>query len=138
MLKIFNYIPITSYIMLVYFLVAYIPSLGLEFWSREMLNFTMLSQTSFRLSWGGAFIISSLIALYIEISFSARSATNAIVNHVISLLLFIMGFALFLMVDKAATLEFLILVIIMLIDVAAGLTLSIRSAKSASSMNDLS
>ena len=67
MLKIFNYIPITSYIMLVYFLVAYIPSLGLEFWSREMLNFTMLSQTSFRLSWGGAFIISSLIALYLEI-----------------------------------------------------------------------
>jgi hypothetical protein len=77
---------------------------------------------------GDMLVIAGLALLFVEIV-SASSRVVSVVNHGLSLLVFVICVIEFLLVPQAGTPEFLFITIMTLIDVVAGYTVSIGTAR---------
>ena len=74
-------------------------------------------------------VILGIFLLYIEILKATRLSTKAIMDHVLSFILFIAMVVEFIAAEKAATATFLILIALSFVDVIGGFTISIRTAQ---------
>ena len=77
---------------------------------------------------GDMLVIAGLALLFVEIV-SASSRVVSVVNHGLSLLVFVICVVEFLLLPQAGTPEFLFITIMTLIDVVAGYTVSIGTAR---------
>jgi hypothetical protein len=77
---------------------------------------------------GDILVIAALALLFVEIA-SASARTASVVNHALSLIVFLVCVIEFLLVPACGVPEFLFITLITLIDVVAGYTISIRTAR---------
>jgi len=93
------------------------------------------SEAELFLTFGDIFVILGLVALFFEIIKSARLGPGTVVDHMLSTAVFIVALIIFLLVPAFGTSAFLLLTVIALIDVVAGYTVSIFSARRDYSVN---
>lgn len=115
-------IPLAIYNMVVFLL----PGLA---WSDRVSSIRMLSGVEWTMTIGDMLIFIALVALFIEIIKSTRSGMKSVVDHGLSTLVFIAALVEFLAVKEAATSAFAILLVICLVDVIAGYSVTIRTAQ---------
>jgi hypothetical protein len=109
-----------------YNMVAFL--LSLEF-STPLFNVPLLSGRSMSVNTGDVLVILAVLLLYLEILKATRLSSKTIMDHVLSMILFL-GMAIeFIAVQRAATSTFLILVALAFVDVIGGFTISIRTAQ---------
>ncbi len=89
----------------------------------------MLSGGVWTFTWGDFILLVTLFLLFIEIVKSTYTSTSTLVDHALSMLVFIAMGMEFLMVPEAATSVFFLIVTAGLIDVVAGYTIGIRVAR---------
>ena len=89
----------------------------------------LLSQGVWTFRWGDLIILITLILLFIEIVKSTYTTTSTLIDHGLSMLVFIACGVEFLVVPQAATSVFFIIMAATLIDVVAGYTIGIRVAR---------
>jgi hypothetical protein len=75
------------------------------------------------------FVVLGLFLLYLEILKSTRTGRGQIVEHIVSMLVFIGCLLLFLLVAKTGSTTFLLITVMSAIDVIAGFTVSIVAAR---------
>ena len=92
---------------------------GVSFWSGKSMDVSM----------GDVLVLVALLLLYLEILKSTRLSSRTIIDHVLSIILFIAMVIELIAVQRAATSTFLILVAISFVDVIGGLTVTIRFAR---------
>jgi uncharacterized membrane protein YqhA len=97
-------------------------------WEDVILRLDMVSGASFTLSMGDVLIVISLVLLFVEILKATRTGASTIVDHLLSTLVLIAFLVEFLLVAQASTSTFFILMVVTLIDVVAGYSVSIRNA----------
>jgi hypothetical protein len=97
-------------------------------WEDVILRLDMMSGASFTLSMGDVLIVISLVLLFVEILKATRTGASTIVDHLLSTLVLIAFLVEFLLVGQASTSTFFILMVVTLIDVVAGYSVSIRNA----------
>lgn len=114
-------IPITIYAILTY--ITPVP------WESELTSIRMISGGVWKVTLSDLMVALSLICLFFEIFKSTRHGTRAIVDHMLSTVVLICAIVGFLLIDKAATSTFAIIVLICLVDVIAGYVVSIRTAQ---------
>ena len=73
-------------------------------------------------------VLVALFILFIEILKSTRTGSSSVVDHMLSTLVFVLFLVEFLLVSGASTSVFFTLMVITLIDVMAGFSVSIRAA----------
>ena len=98
-------------------------------WSAPIFTIQMVSQARWTLTLGDLMIVASLVLLFIEILKATRTGMGSIVDHILSTLLFVAYLIEFLLVRETATSVFFILMVISLIDVIAGYSVTIRGAR---------
>src|SRR5215510_5148713 len=96
---------------------------------QTMFSVPLLSGKSMDVSSGDLLVLFAVLLLYAEILKSTRFSTKAIVDHVLSIILFIVMIVEFIVAEKAATSTFLILTALSFVDVVGGLTITIRTAQ---------
>ena len=102
--------------------------LSLEF-STPLFNVPLPSERSMSVNTGDMLVILAVLLLYLEILKATRLSSKGIMDHVLSMILFL-GMAIeFIAVRQAATSTFLILVALAFVDVLGGFTISIRTAQ---------
>ncbi|NML75751.1 hypothetical protein HHL25_16595 [Rhizobium sp. S-51] len=101
---------------------------GVAVLSDQLMAQSMLSGAVWTLSVGDALILAALAVLFVEILKATRNSSGSLLNHMLSMLVFIAFLVEFLLVKGAATQTFFILMTIALIDVIGGFAVSIRSA----------
>lgn len=89
----------------------------------------MISGVEWVLSKGDAIVLLAVTFLFLEILKSTSTGTATIINHGISLLLFIICLVQFLLMPNFATSTFFILMSMTLLDVLAGVIVTIVSAR---------
>ena len=89
----------------------------------------MLSNATWSFTLGDLIIIFSLALLFMEILKATRTGGNSLVDHSLSTLVFVVCLIEFLTVREAATSVFFIIMMICLIDVIAGFSVTIRAAR---------
>lgn len=94
----------------------------------EILSLSMLSGAVWTLSMGDLFILVALAVLFVEILKATRHGSGSLINHMLSMLVFVAFLIEFLLLQGAATQIFFILMIITFIDVVGGFAVSIRTA----------
>jgi hypothetical protein len=98
-------------------------------WNREIWHFHMASEGDWVLTLGDAIVAAAIVILLIEMLRAARRATRpSIPDHVRSMILFVAMLVEFLTVKAVASSTFFLLLVISFVDVAAGFSVSIRSA----------
>ena len=91
-------------------------------------NIRLPSGAAWSVTAGDILVVSGLALLFVEIV-SASSRVVSVVNHGLSLLVFVICVIEFLLVPQAGTPEFLFITLMTLIDVVAGYTVSIGTAR---------
>jgi hypothetical protein len=89
----------------------------------------MMSGTAWTVSTGDMLVAFAIFLLYLEILKAARYGTKAIMDHLLSMILFVGMLVEFIMVKEAATSTFFILLALSFVDVIAGFSVSIRTAQ---------
>jgi hypothetical protein len=99
------------------------------FFHAPMLTITMIKGASWSFSRGDLIILVTMLCLFIELVKSTYTSTASLVDHGLSMLVFIASLVEFLVVNAAATSPFFFILVGALIDVIAGFTIGIRVAR---------
>jgi hypothetical protein len=113
----------------IYNIVAFIFRLPGDNWTAPVTTVRMISGQDWVVTWEDALIALSILLLAVEIIKSTRVGMRAIVDHMLAMVLFIAMLVEFLLVDRAATSTFFLMMIITLVDVLVGFTVSVRSSQ---------
>lgn len=95
----------------------------------EALTIPMLSGTGLALAWGDLLLLLAVACLLVEIIKSTRTTAPAIINHMLSMGLFIVCLIEFLLLRSFASPTFFLLTAIVLLDAMAGMVVTIVSAR---------
>ena len=97
-------------------------------WESQIFSVPMVSGFPWVLTWGDLMIILGLVFLFFEILKSTQSGRTSVLEHMLSTVVFVVYLIEFLLIGAAATSVFFILMVMSIIDVVAGFTVSITSA----------
>ena len=84
---------------------------------------------SWKFTWGDLLIIITLVMLFVELLKSTYSTTSSLVDHALSMVVMIICLIEFLLVPKAATSVFFVILFSTMIDVIAGYTIGTSVAR---------
>jgi len=101
---------------------------GIASLSTVVTSLQMLSGAVWTMSLGDVLIVIGLVFLFVEILKASRNGRGSLVNHMLSLLVFVGYLVEFLLVRNAATQIFFILMTITFVDVVGGFAVAIRTA----------
>ncbi len=94
-----------------------------------LFEFDLPSQRRISMPVGDAFILASVFFLYVETFKATRTSVLSIIDHALSLLVFVIFLIEFLVVPRLGNTTFLIMTIASLMDVVMGFTVTISTAK---------
>ena len=97
-------------------------------WTSPVTTVHMMSGVDWVLTWQDIFLAFSIFLLWVELIKSTRVGMRSAMDHVLSMALFIAMLVEFLLVQRAATSTFFLLMAIALVDVLAGFIVGMRSA----------
>lgn len=104
-------------------------STGIEGMNSTIFSVTLLSKGVWNFTWGDFILLVTLVLLFIEIVKSTFTSTSTLIDHALSMVVFVAILIEFLMVPQAATSVFFLILVAALIDVIAGYTIGIRVAR---------
>lgn len=97
--------------------------------SGEALSFLLPSGSSWSMNWGEVVIAVGLLFLFIDLLKATGTGAATVANHALSMLVFVGCLVLFLMVGTFGTTVFFMLILMALLDVIAGFTITIIAAR---------
>jgi hypothetical protein len=97
-------------------------------WETEIFSVGMMSGGVFTMTLGILLIVIGLLLFFVEIVKSTRTSNASVVDHLLSTFVFVAFLVEFLLVKGAAHPVFFTLMVITLIDVLAGFSVSLRAA----------
>ncbi len=92
-------------------------------------NVPMMSGDVWGLTLGNIFVIVSLIFLFIEIAKATRTDSSSIINHGLSLVVFVICLLEFLLIGGFGNSTFFLITCMTMLDVIAGFTVTISTAR---------
>lgn len=120
-------LPLTLISLALYNLIAF-GLIGSGF-GQALYQAQLMSGGQWTFTLGDGLIVISLIFLFFEVLKATRTGAGSILDHLLSTFVFIAFLVEFLLVAEAGTSVFFILLVIAFIDVVAGYSVSIRSAR---------
>ena len=119
-------IPVLAVIVVIYNILVFFfeGSLNAILW-----NVTLISGAKWAFSVSDLLLSISVIFLFLEIAKSTRTSTATVVDHTLSLLLFIICLVEFIVVPQVGNSVFLLITLMCLLDVIAGFTITISTAR---------
>jgi hypothetical protein len=111
----------------IYNMIAFLtPSLA---WTDHVATIHLISGKDWTVTPEDILLALSILLLSVEIMKSTRMGMRAIIDHVLSMVLFIAMLVEFLLVMQAGTSTFFILMVICLVDVMTGFIVTVRTAQ---------
>jgi hypothetical protein len=98
-------------------------------WGDVLLSVPMQSGATWVITLGDSLIALSLVFLFVEVLKATRTSVRSMFDHLLSTVIFIAALVEFLLVPQAATSVFAILLVMTLVDVMAGWSVSLRAAR---------
>ncbi len=110
----------------IYNIVAFLFGSG---FTDTLFNVRMISGAEWGVTTSDILVLLGILLLFVEILKSTRMGMRAIVDHILSFVLFVAMLAEFITVGKAATSTFFVLLALSFVDVVSGFSVTIRTAQ---------
>lgn len=119
-------IPLLLFLLIAYFVVVFFtgPELTTQLFSLDMVSGAVWTFTVSDL-----FLVVGLVLLFIEIVRATGTSQSSIINHGLSMMVFILCLVAFITVPEAATSTFFFITSLALLDVVAGFSVTITTAR---------
>ncbi len=98
-------------------------------WNDKVATIHLISGTDWLVTSEDILLAFSILLLALEIMKSTRMGVRTIIDHILSMILFIVMLVEFLLIKQAGTSAFFILMVISLVDVLAGFIVTVRTAQ---------
>lgn len=98
-------------------------------WNSELWHFRMVSGGEWGITAGDAMIAGAIVILLLEMLKAARVGRRTVIDHVLSMVLFVGMLIEFMTVREVASSTFFLLLVISFVDVAGGFAVSIQAAR---------
>jgi hypothetical protein len=98
-------------------------------WTAQLTTLHMMSGQDWVMTWEDMLVAFAILLLSVEIMKSTRIGLRTVIDHILSMGLFIVMLVEFLLVREAGTSTFFLLMMISLVDVLAGFIVTIRSSQ---------
>ena len=119
--------PLLLIIFAIYNIIAFLmPGVS---WAAPLTHVHMVSGAEWTMSAGEILIAFAVLLLFGEMLKSTRIAMRTVLDHALSLLLFLAMLVEFLLVGQASTGTFFLLLVISFVDVIGGFAVALRSAQ---------
>jgi hypothetical protein len=119
-------IPLLIIPFAIYNIIAFLLGVG---FTDTLFTVRLFSGADWGVSTSDILLAFALLLLFLEIMKATRLGSRSIMDHLLSLMLFLAMLAEFVMVRAAATSTFFLLVTISFVDVIAGFSVTIRTAE---------
>lgn len=117
-----------------YNMIAFLtPGVG---WTAPVATVHMMSGQDWVLTWEDILLAFAIFLLWIEIIKSTRIGPRSVMDHILAMALFIVMLVEFLLVQRAATSTFFLLMTIALVDTLAGFIIGMRSLRQRIEIDD--
>lgn len=113
---------------LIYNVVAFISGMDPSVWNTQLFTIPMVSGVPWSLTAGDLMLVLGLGCLFFEMLKSTNSGRSSIVEHMLSTVVFVIFLVEFLLVGFCSSSTFFLLMIMALLDVVAGFSISITAA----------
>jgi hypothetical protein len=100
-----------------------------EIFRRPLFAIPLPSGGRWVFSWGDLIILLTMFLLFIELIKATFTSTSAMIDHGLSMLVFIACLVQFIITKQAATSVFFFIMVAALIDVVAGFSIGMRTAR---------
>lgn len=121
-----NTLPLMVLVVLAYVIVVMVVGLDL---AMPLFELTMVSTAVWTITLADLLIVSGLGLLFLEMVGATRTDTSSIINHGLSMVVFIGCIIAFVVFPQFATSTFFIITLLALLDVVAGFTVTIVTAR---------
>lgn len=122
-------LPLLVFVVGFYHLIVLIGVAGLGGITSVVLSLPLVSGATLALTTGDLLVLAGLVLLYIEIFKATRTSTASIVDHLLSMALFVICLVEVIVLPGFGTATFVILTLMTAIDVVAGFTVTISGAR---------
>ena len=123
-----RFVPMLGILWIIYNVLMLTTDVGATL-AHELFSVSLLSGANWSTTTGELLLMVGVLALYIEMFKATRTTTSSIIDHGISMLVFIAYLVEFLMVSGAGNSVFMILMLMAFVDVIAGYTITIVAAR---------
>jgi hypothetical protein len=128
-MAILKYIPLLAVILILYNLMAFVGTSAEAVMSSQWFTLPLISGSSWAMTNSDLMITLGLIALYIELIKATKTTLASVVDHTLSVVVFIIFIVEFITVKRAGNSTFFVLTLMSLLDVIAGFTITISTAR---------
>ena len=101
---------------------------GQDVFNSTVASFQLMSSDVWKITLGDTFVIVSLLILFLEIVKATRTNQVAIMNHALSMLVFIVALVEFIVMEGFGNSTFFLIMAMSMLDVIAGFTITISTA----------
>lgn len=123
-------IPLFAYLLLAFNLTVFSDQVDpITTLNKVVYDIDLPSGAHLAITVSGVYVLLGVVFLYIEILKSTRSSVFAIVDHGLSMIVFVAFLVEFIVVENVGNSTFLILTLLAFVDVIAGFTISINTAR---------
>jgi len=102
---------------------------GQDIFNSTVASFQLMSSDVWKITLGDTFVIVSLLILFLEIVKATRTNQVAIMNHALSMLVFIVALVEFIVIEGFGNSTFFLIMAMSMLDVIAGFTITISTAR---------
>ena len=111
----------------IYNMIAFLtPGIG---WTDKVASIHLMSGKDWTVTTEDILLVVAILLLTLEILKATRMSSRAIVDHILSMILFVAMLVEFLLVAPAGTSTFFLLTVLSLVDVMAGFIVTVRTAQ---------
>ncbi len=128
-MKLFLQLPLLAIVLVIFNVIMLNDPLSLRADADPVFSLPLPSDVSWTPNPSDLLIIAGVILLYLELFKATRTSVGAIVEHVLSLLVFLVFLIEFIVYAPAANSTCVILMLLSLLDVVGGFTISISTAR---------
>ncbi|MEZ5667320.1 MAG: hypothetical protein R3F55_07790 [Alphaproteobacteria bacterium] len=121
-----SYVPFMGVVALIYLVVGLISSTALP---SVLFTVNLFSGAPWALTVSQLILIFGLVALLVELLKALRVGGHSAVDHMLSMVVFVLCLLAFLLWDVAGTSDFLLLTLMALVDIMAGFAVSLATAR---------
>lgn len=122
----FGSLPLMAIVVIAYNVLVYATNTPMDF---ALLDAQLVSGATWTVTVSDALLVSALVLLFLEMVSSTRTSSSTVINHGLSLVVFIGALVEFIVLPAFGTSTFFLITMFCLLDVVAGFTVTIATAR---------
>ena len=128
-MSMYQMFPLLAISLIVFAILTLTGAAGAEWWEITFVQLPMVSEDVWNVTWGDVFLLASMGLLFVELLRSTKTGSESIMNHALSVVVFVVSLLLFIIVKGFGNSVFFLFMSMTFLDFMAGFIVTTVTAR---------